>query len=127
MQPHQGGLIATPDVLPLISRPTITKRARIIALIVIAVIAIAFWFLSRGRHSPSIKFADAARVGNCVDKSGSGDGVVLEVVECSSGKAECKVAIRNPVGDRCPDGFSDYEKTRGNLVTLRLCLIPAGH
>ncbi|WP_446677948.1 LppU/SCO3897 family protein [Streptomyces noursei] len=119
--------MATPGVLPPGSRPTNTKRARIIALLVFVVLAVAFWFLSSGSHSPSTKFADSARVGDCVEKSGSGDDVVLKVVECSSSEAEYKVAIRRPAGDRCPEGFSEYEKTRGSLVTLRLCLVPAGN
>ncbi|WP_420706416.1 LppU/SCO3897 family protein [Streptomyces sp. MspMP-M5] len=125
VQPPQGGVAGVPGALPPSRRPTNTTRARIVAVVAIVVLGVAFWLLSRGPHAPHAKFADEAQVGDCVEKSGSGDGVVLEVVGCASSKANYKVALRYPAGGRCPDGFSEYEKTRGSLVTLRLCLSPA--
>ncbi|MEU5211765.1 hypothetical protein [Streptomyces sp. NPDC020742] len=88
-----------------------------------AAFAAAAWFLNHG-EKPVDTTVDAADVGDCVQKTGSGDDVSLTVVECAGSKAEYKVAIRNPTGDRCPDGFSEYERTKGSVTTLRLCLTP---
>ncbi|MGD3106456.1 LppU/SCO3897 family protein [Streptomyces sp. YGL11-2] len=125
---QQGGFVSTPGVLPPGSRPGNTTRARIIALIAVVVLVGGGWLLSRVvGNGHSDKFADAAKVGDCVEKSGSGDAVVLKVVSCSSSKAAYKVAIQAPVDGRCPDGLSEYEESRRSVVTTRLCLMPAGH
>ncbi|WP_443043741.1 LppU/SCO3897 family protein [Streptomyces sp. GS7] len=124
---QQGGFVSTPGVPPSGGRPGNTTRARIIALIAVVVLVGGGWLLSRGEKGHSDKFADEAKVGDCVEKTGSGDAVVLKVVSCSSSKAAYKVAIRAPVDRRCPDGLSEYEETRRSVVTTRLCLMPAGH
>ncbi|WP_244502589.1 LppU/SCO3897 family protein [Streptomyces oceani] len=100
---------------------SVFKALTIIGMVIVLGIgAVVTWSVIDGQDD-----ADTAAQGDCVINNGTDIQPDVEVVDCTSSKAEFKVAEKHDGDFQCNrEKYAQYSETKNGDTTFTLCLTP---